>query len=330
MVRENIIHFVNITLSEILLSFADSWQSVINACLVKNSVPIREAAIAALSEMCKTYYNHSDRTDHNAYILQMYLKESKEDLWEFVRMGYVSAIGALPDFMLVPHLKEVLMCLIAHSLTPHDRIEYFKEFPITTENTTVNWSEARRDSVKALINVVHTVGYEKIDAIHLFTERDAFTKVFKCFLMALQEYTIDNRGDIGAWVREAAMNALYKLVTNTPQHLLNAHIVHLIVTGLVQQAVEKIDRTRALAGKLFCKIIYHEPTIPYIQHHEFIKSVFPADYSNILWLHAAHTFPLFCALLELPEYTESLIIGLIASVGQLTESLVSIYYRFYI
>lgn len=71
---------------------------------------------------------------------------------------------------------------------------------------------------------------------------------------------------------------------------------------------------------------FSEPAIPYIKHHDFIKTVFPEDYSNILWLYAAHTFPLFCKLLELPEYTERLMIGLIASIGQLTESLVRIHH----
>lgn len=66
-----------------------------------------------------------------------------------------------------------------------------------------------------------------------------------------------------------------------------------------------------------------DPPIPFIKHHESIKTVFPEDYSNILWLYPAHTFPLFCALLEFPEYTERLLIGLIASIGQLTESLVN-------
>lgn len=78
-----------------------------------------------------------------------------------------------------------------------------------------------------------------------------------------------------------------------------------------------------------CICNFSEPTIPYIKHHEFIKTVFPKDYSNILWLHAAHTFPLFCSLLELPEYTERLIIGLIASIGQLTESLVCLKFSNY-
>lgn len=31
-------------------------------------------------------------------------------------------------------------------------------------------------------------------------------KILNCLLESLNEYTLDNRGDIGAWVREAAMN----------------------------------------------------------------------------------------------------------------------------
>lgn len=80
---------------------------------------------------------------------------------------------------------------------------------------------------------------------------------------------------------------------------------------------------------VYFEILCSDPPIPYIKHHDFIKTVFPEDYSNILWLYAAHTFPLFCKLLELPEYTERLIIGLIASIGQLTESLVRFEDRFF-
>lgn len=35
-----------------------------------------------------------------------------------------------------------------------------------------------------------------------------FNKVVDCLIKALNEYTLDNRGDIGAWVREAAMNGI--------------------------------------------------------------------------------------------------------------------------
>ena len=205
--------------------------------------------------------------------------------------------------------------------------------------------------MKALANVILAIGFTEIGEMNLKEDEKAIDTIFHSLFLALNEYTIDNRGDIGAWVREASMNALYKLTITIPQELLDEAKVHAVVCGLLQQAVEKIDRTRALAGKLFCKIIYKyasllnlkytltfywklcffsrnflssDPPIPYIKHHDFIKTVFPEDYSNILWLYAAHTFPLFCTLLELPEYTERLMIGLIASVGQLTESLVSV------
>jgi hypothetical protein len=53
-----------------------------------------------------------------------------------------------------------------------------------------------------------------------------------------------------------------------------------------------------------------------------LKEIFPEDANKILWLFADHTFPLFCNMLKLDEYSEKVLIGLIASIGQLTESLI--------
>lgn len=232
---------------------------MLDACLKKNSNPIREAAIVALHELCNAYYICPDREVKNAQLLYTYLVESREDLWEFVRMGYVSAIGVLPAFILQPNLREVLLTLMAHSLTPAERRKFFVGINgLRNESpTTENWAEARRDSVKALVNVVQAASYESIVELESINEEDTMLdRVFQCLFSALQEYTVDNRGDIGAWVREAAMNALFKLITTIPHDMLDATKVHAVVTGLVQQAVEKIDRTRALAGKLFCNLIF--------------------------------------------------------------------------
>lgn len=110
--------------------------------------------------------------------------------------------------------------------------------------------------MKALANVILTIGFTQISEMILKEDEKAIDTIFRSLFLALNEYTIDNRGDIGAWVREASMNALYKLTVTMPQELLDEAKVHSVVCGLLQQAVEKIDRTRALAGKLFCKIIY--------------------------------------------------------------------------
>lgn len=233
----------------------DSWQLVIDTSITKNSIPVRDAAIVALPELTNSYYNHSNRFDRNAELLNAYLIGTKEDLWEYARMGYVSAIGALPDFILKPNLADVLSTLITHSLTPADQHTFLKK-EIQNGATVANWSEARRDCVKALSNVIQSVGFDALRSLELSGIGNAFERVFDCFLLALHEYTIDNRGDIGAWVREAAMNALYKLIITIPHDFLDENKVHAVMCGLLQQAVEKIDRTRALAGKLFCRIIY--------------------------------------------------------------------------
>lgn len=51
-------------------------------------------------------------------------------------------------------------------------------------------------------------------------------------------------------------SVLYTLITNSPNDMLKPQIVSSAMLGLVQQAVESIDRTRGLAGKLFCKIVH--------------------------------------------------------------------------
>lgn len=222
---------------------------------MKNSIPIRDAAVAALAELSKSYYDDSNLTDRNEQLLDKYLNASKEESWEFVRMGYVSAIGALPDFILKLKSNEVLIVLLTHALTPVDR-QMFLQLDTPCESSGVaNWAEARKETVKALTNVIQSIGFHEISEMTI-VDAKALDKIFGCLLLALNEYTIDNRGDIGAWVREAAMNALYKLTVALPQELLDAEKVHAVVSGLMQQSVEKIDRTRALAGKLFCKIVY--------------------------------------------------------------------------
>lgn len=227
---------------------------MIDAALLKNSTSIRDVAVAALSELCKAYYGAREIEKNNT-IVNTYLAKASEELWEFERMGAVSAIGVLPLFMIETRLGEVLTAVITYSLTPAFQ-SILLGHRAQSSATVTNWSEGRRDAVKALSNLIQTIGFKRIASLQILDEQNCLNKIFECFLLALDEYTVDNRGDIGAWVREAAMNALYKFIVTAPHEYLDETKVLLIVRGLLQQAVEKIDRTRALAGKLFCKIIF--------------------------------------------------------------------------
>ena len=188
---------------------------LIDKCLVHKTVRIRELSVEALSNLCETYYNQTECFDSNTKILQDYLKNSNNDLEEHVRMGYVLAVGAMPKFILIQSVHEVVDQLIELALVPNeDAVRQKGQNPII-----LNWSEARRDSVKALSHVVQTISFEHLDQITL-------KKIFVCFLKALDEYTVDNRGDIGAWVREASTNALHQMLISCPHDRLQPDIVH--------------------------------------------------------------------------------------------------------
>lgn len=78
---------------------------------------------------------------------------------------------------------------------------------------------------------------------------------YGCFLSGLGDYTQDKRGDIGAWVREASMVGLQGLVKAHPASL-TPNLAVKVLGGIAQQSVERIDRTRALAGKIFYSFIH--------------------------------------------------------------------------
>ncbi|EDV57417.1 tubulin-specific chaperone D [Drosophila erecta] len=296
-----------------------SWQNVIDSCLVTKSNSIRECAVEAFGELSATYYCSDSRHQENEAIISAYLRGAENDLEEHIRMGYIAALGVLPSLMIRTHLPAIMDSLVKHCLTPLQAV-LVGEMGDRENIQTYRWSEARTQSVRALTKLVKTVGYG--GGIDSFAETKNFNKVIECLLKALEEYTLDNRGDIGAWVREAAMSSLYEIVTTCPPDLLAQEQVHKIVVGFMQQAVEKIDRTRGLGGRLCCQLIHHQPRIPHIREHSKLLEILPADADSVLWLFADHTFPLFCELLALPDYSKRVLLGLSASIGQLTESLI--------
>lgn len=67
---------------------------------------------------------------------------------------------------------------------------------------TLTWAEARRDAVVGLTEVCQTLGIGSGLERYVGEMRTAL-------LECLSEYTVDMRGDIGAWVREASMTGSF-------------------------------------------------------------------------------------------------------------------------
>lgn len=152
-------------------------------------------------------------------------------------------------------------------------------------------------------------------------------RLYQCLLGGFNDYTLDRRGDVGAWVREAAMASLCSitltLVDLDPQ-LVPEICIRDLMPCLAQQAMEKIDRTRGLATKLFASLLFHEKRVPGIPRAKEVKALFPEnlDMNTFQWTVESETFPVFTKLIHFDEYLERVLVGLVVSVGGLTERLV--------
>eukprot|EP00116_Pleurobrachia_bachei_P005332 sb/3465594/ len=174
-------------------------------------------------------------------------------------------------------------------------------------------------------------------------------------LKCLEDYTTDSRGDIGSFVREAAMSALKRIskhIVELGHPLINLTLTSdmklSLVRGFLQQSVEKIDRTRAVAVAALYHFIMADgldlpeqdllrkclppPNITaYMQqidaNCEFIDGALaPQTEDEIMfdyqYCSPAALFPSLIQLLASPTYRHAVMRGLIVSVGGLTESLV--------
>lgn len=294
-------------------SIIDLWQELLNETLANTEPEIQGCAASAIPAFFSEYYIQKDGTaqpEKQKKIIQHFLSQLKASL-EPPRMGFSLALGALPLFMLHGCLREVTTGLMAAT-----QIKEKEE----------KMAEARRDAVKALSGVCQTVGVvAEGDPQHTVC-RHNLQAIYSALLNALGDYSMDSRGDVGSWVREASMTALgdlTEMVVKTDASLLQPDIVKQLLCSLVQQNCEKIDRTRAVGGQVFSKLLYHRPDVPHIPNRSELESTFPQDeIQQLNWALPSDTFPRFAQLLSIPTYTASVLLGMTVSVGGLTESLV--------
>ncbi|KAF7283125.1 hypothetical protein GWI33_001275 [Rhynchophorus ferrugineus] len=285
----------------------DDWLALLNDCLCYEGSNVRLAAVSALPVLLNEYFSTEGMREKNRIIVNNYIHEMLSESKQPSRMGHALALGSLPKYILEPYFD-----LILESLTKASKV---------TPNT-LKWAEGRRDAIKALTSVVSTM----ISEIGKVFQESHVLSIYKTFFDGLKDYTQDKRGDIGAWVREASMSGLQVLTLLLSEHcpkILSSDLLNKILSYIAQQAVEKIDRTRALAGKLFYSFIHSEVRVPNILYHNELSLIFPKEECDALnWNSAGATFPKFVQLLQFEPFTYNVLLGLICSIGGLTESLV--------
>ncbi|XP_055448634.1 tubulin-specific chaperone D isoform X2 [Psammomys obesus] len=299
----------------------DGWQWLINDTLRSlhlvsshSRQQIKEVAVSALAALCSEYYMEEPGETDCAIrreLIPQYLAELQSPE-EMTRCGFSSALGALPGFLLRGHLQQVLSGLrTVTSTTPKD----------------VSFAEARRDSLKAISRICQTVGVKAEGPPDEVMCKENVSEVYAALLNCMSDYTTDSRGDVGAWVREAAMTSLMDLtllLAQTEPLLIEAHICERVMCSVAQQASEKIDRFRAHAARVFLTLLHFDsPPVPHVPHRRELESLFPrSDVATVNWNAPSQAFPLITQLLGLPTYRYHVLLGLAVSVGGLTESTV--------
>ena len=92
----------------------------------------------------------------------------------------------------------------------------------------------------------------------------AIDKFFKAALNLMNDYTTDKRGDIGSIVRESSMYSMMNVLKTLANKRkvnkdypiqVSENVVHGFVSALLKQLVEKIDRTRLIAGSILQELV---------------------------------------------------------------------------
>ncbi|VDK36928.1 unnamed protein product [Taenia asiatica] len=287
----------------------EKWKNFLDACLTHKEAGVRDPAIPAYGAFLSTYTFTKDGTLRRDYrdMLLAHLLESLNARTESCQVGYLGVLSQAPGFLFTENIETSLRAISACCR------------PV---KLTLLWGNARQRALLTLAEVVKHIGVKegKISDAQL-------RSLYPVFLGSLADYTTDSRGDIGSIVREAGMQALLdfssNLVKSGRSDVIESDIMEQVIIHVAQQAVEKIDRTRATAGQVFVGLLNHKPEIPHIPHADALRIIFTDEVlEEVHWRTAERTFPLFVQLFDFPDFHYQLVLGFAASVGSVTENTV--------
>jgi hypothetical protein len=201
---------------------------------------VQTAAVNCFEVMNLYHYQDMDRD--SIVFLDMMIWESTKNHNFAIRRGYSRALGCWSKFYTMENCDFILAPLTKNCL-------------LVQQNVKEGDVEARKFAIESIVKIFCKVGTA------IFNQRK-FQSILDLVLYVLDDYTSDRRGDIGSIVREAGMYGLYNIMTRiyteelpqTATAFLTPRNLQLIIGNLLQQLVEKIDKTRLIAGSILQRI----------------------------------------------------------------------------
>ncbi len=179
-------------------------------CLAASSVAVEGAAEEAFKALCENVFGRDEAWISKVQdtIVNGFSSDSVQR-----QRGFARAAGGIRPADVKNHLVKKLMEIATDAADP----------------------EVRCNAVCSLGCLSKGLDELQLNELHVVLVR------------SMQDYTIDDRGDIGSWVRQAAMNSTADVFENCGGLVSKNHGIQLI-QGIIRQCVERINRTRVHAG----------------------------------------------------------------------------------
>ncbi|ESK95003.1 tubulin folding cofactor d [Moniliophthora roreri MCA 2997] len=190
--------------------------------------------------------------------------------------------------------------------------------------------EARRNCYQAMAKLFQNVS----PRLSSLMTPEIVNSLFDALQDGLRDYSVDERGDVGSWVRMACIRGLNTFVEillvkadGLPnlEGYLPLEKYHRAIGGILKQGVERLDNVRLEAGRAFENLLRIEcgSQKERWRPHEasFLTELLLQREDNLSgWNDASWLFPKGVQILRLEPYRKPVLLGLISSIGSLTDS----------
>jgi hypothetical protein len=192
-------------------------------------------------------------------LLDRWMKIIATDTNQAARRGHCLALGALPLSSISGSKFASIVDTLLNSMKVLGKKHHLDD------------AEVRKNAIVGLADLVSRtpVAGGENTSDHCSLTRDQISRLIDAYLTAMDDYSTDNRGDIGSLVRETAISAFGQLIVklralDAPMDkksndeyipLLPSSSVLQFVGKLLRLALEKIDRTRERAGVMFEQLV---------------------------------------------------------------------------
>ncbi|KAI0372156.1 TBCD protein [Pilatotrama ljubarskyi] len=282
------------------------WRQVVDSGLRSRSVMVQEAAAVALAAVSRF-------VDCSAVVDRL-IKEFEAGS-PSMQQSLARALGVM-DYASHPHgVDNAVRCL----LRMVDRKNGSQDV------------EARRNAFASMPDILGNVS----DKLAQNLSAELICEMTDALLDGLTDYTSDERGDVGSWVRTACVKGLASFVETLFAHSAAVHDFprylpsdkfHGVIGGILKQGVERLDNVRHQAGESFVGLLLlpppavQDPRPWQIHGGAKMKELFLSDNDSVGWNDSSWLFPRAVQLLDIERYREQLLAGLVLSTSTKTDS----------